>query len=111
LPTGFEYANLDALSPFRSETYADGEIILWWLTHLHEQDQVHPQCILTNEVVTYHSGRLLNTLYHLLWHDQVQMNWDAPFIWRGVFHPDARIWLKLETPEMPSFSPLIQEER
>ncbi len=111
LPTGYEYSNLDALAPFRGDTYGDEEIASWWLTQLQDQVQVHPQNILTHTTLTHHSGRLLNTLYHLLWHYQVQMNWKAPFIWRGAFHPDARIWLEVKTGPTLAFAQLVQEGR
>jgi hypothetical protein len=93
LPVGYEYANLDVLATFRANTYANEEIATWWLNQLQSRGPVHPQLILTEAPPIHTHGLLLNTLYHLLWHSRVQMVWDAPFIWRGSFHPDARIWL------------------
>lgn len=93
LPTGHEYANLDMLAPFRAGAYADEEIATWWVTQLERYAPVHPQTLLSHAPAVQANGLLLNTLYHLIWHDQVHIDWTAPFIWRGSFHLNARIWL------------------
>jgi hypothetical protein len=97
LPSGYEYANLDALAPFRADAYDDEAIRAWWIAQLQGRDRVHPQVILARAPAAYNSGQLLNTLYHLLWHNRLQMTWTAPFIWGGAFHLDACIWLAGET--------------
>jgi hypothetical protein len=100
LPSGYEYANLDTLATFRADSYDDEAISAWWVAQLHRQGRVHPRDVLTRAPAAYASGQLLNTLYHLLWHNRLQMAWAAPFIWRGAFHPDARIWLSEEAGQL-----------
>ena len=93
LPSGYEYANLDFLAAFRASTYADAESTAWWLEQLAAEEPVHPQSILAGTEADATAGSLLNGLYHLLWHGIIQMDWHRPLIWRGAFHPAARIWL------------------
>ncbi len=93
LPSGYEYANLDFLSAFRADAYKNAETEAWWLKQLAHCQPVHPSVILDQVEIGPATGFLLNSLYHLLWHDTVQMDWGRPFIWRGVFHSTARIWL------------------
>ena len=64
----------------------------WWLAQLAARGPVHPGQILAQAESTFDPGLLLDSLYHLLWHDAVQMDWQQPFLWRGAFHPAARIW-------------------
>lgn len=91
LPSGYEYLNLDFLSAFRGQTYADPEHRVWWLQQLGGQGPVSPRWVLAH--VDPASGARLNTLYYLLWHGAVQMDWQQPLLWRGDFHPAARLWL------------------
>ena len=93
LPTGYEYANLDFLAAFRAVDFSATDSRAWWLTHLPGQDEVHPAQILSQVKNDWQPGLLCNCLYHLLWHGEVQMNWQQPFIWRDRFHPHTRIWL------------------
>jgi hypothetical protein len=97
LPSGYEYANLDFLASFRASTYANAETAAWWLKQLTEQGQIHPRLILARTRSNLDAGPLLNSLYYLLWHGVIQMDWHQPFIWRGDFHPMARIWLPTTT--------------
>jgi hypothetical protein len=97
LPTGYEYANLDVLAPFRASIYAHGGLASWWLAQLRGYGQIHPQTILRQATTLDTGSQRLNTLYHLLWHNQVQMDWNTPFLWRGAFHPNTRIWLATQT--------------
>lgn len=92
LPSGYEYASLDFLSAFRVTSYADPASAAWWLDHLAGQGRIHPQVILAHADPD-RVGWLTSVLYHLLWHDRVQMDWQRPLLWRGDFHIDARIWL------------------
>jgi hypothetical protein len=93
LPAAFEYRNLDFLSAFRSQIHAAPEPIAWWLVQLKGQERVSPQKLLTNCRPSL-TGPVLNTLYHLLWHGVIQMDWHQPLLWRGDFHPGARVWLE-----------------
>ncbi len=93
LPSGYEYANLDFLAAFRANAYADAEATVWWLEQLAGEEQVHPRAVLAQAGSKLAAGPLLNGLYHLLWPGVVQMDWHQPFIWRGDFHPAARIWV------------------
>jgi hypothetical protein len=93
LPSGYYYANLDFLSPFRAQTYADAHLASWWLTHLSGSTPIQPQFLLSYAQPGLAHGLLLNTLYYLLWHDRVQMDWQRPLIWRGALHAAARVWL------------------
>lgn len=101
LPSGYEYANLDFLAAFRATTFATAESALWWRQKLHDQCPVHPRAVLAQVGANLATPLLLNSLYHLLWHDVVQMDWRQPFIWQGDFHPVARIWLATPTPDIP----------
>jgi hypothetical protein len=93
LPSGYEYTNLDFLAAFRADTYTNAEATSWWLEHLIGQEQVHPRSMLAQAESDLTAGSLLNSLYHLLWHSIIRMDWHQPFIWQGDFHPAARIWL------------------
>jgi hypothetical protein len=107
LPTGYYYANLDFLSPFRAQTYADAHLTSWWLTHLIGSEPIQPQFLLSRTQSGLAHGLLLNTLYHLLWHDRVQMDWQHPLIWRGALHAAAWVWL----PPATSFLAICAQER
>ena len=97
LPTGYEYANLDFLASFRAQTYFHQESVDWWLASLHEGETSAVQTALGQAPATLSPGILLNTLYHLLWHNQVEMDWQQPFMRRGVIHPAAAVWLPTGT--------------
>jgi hypothetical protein len=97
LPSGYYYANLDFLSPFRAQTYADAHLTSWWVTRLTGSAPIQPQFLLSCAQPGLAHGLLLNTLYHLLWHDWVQMDWQRPLIWRGALHAAARVWLPSAT--------------
>jgi hypothetical protein len=93
LPSGYEYANLDFLSSFRASTYTNADTTRWWLGQLAARERIHPRMVLINAGDNPAIGVLLNSLYHLLWHDFVQMDWQQPLIWQNDFHPAAHIWL------------------
>lgn len=93
LPVAHEYANLNCLAAFRAQIYASTELTAWWLEHLAGKESVHPRLVLAQVTAPLEVSQLLNTLYHLLWHDAVHMDWRQPFFWRDDFHPAARIWL------------------
>jgi len=99
LPTGYEYANLDFLAPFRAQTYVHQECVDWWLAYLHKGEKITMQMALAQAPDTLFPGILLNTLYHLLWHNRVQMDWQQPFMLRGAIHPSAAVWLPTRTPQ------------
>lgn len=92
LPSGYEYANLDILAAFRAQAYANEEIASWWINQLQRRGHIHPQTVLVHAPDWLSRGAWLNTLYHLLWHGRLQMDWHGPFVRKGVFHPAARIW-------------------
>ncbi len=93
LPAAYEYANLNCLSAFRAQVYASPEVTAWWKEQLAGKCPLHPQAVLTQAASPLGPGQLLDTLYHLLWHGAVQMDWRQPLFWRDDFHPAARIWL------------------
>ena len=93
LPLAHEYANLDCLSAFRAQTYANADLRAWWFERLAGKGPVHPGAVLVQAASDREPGLLLNNLYHLLWHGAVQMDWRQPFFWRGDFHSAARIWV------------------
>jgi len=101
LPSGYEYANLDFLAAFRATIYADAVMTAWWLRQLAQEKQAHPRSILDRAGSDLSAGPLLNSLYHLLWHSVIQMDWRQPFVWRSDFHPAARIWLSTADPAGP----------
>ena len=93
LPSGYEYSNLDFLSVFRAEAYADVEATTWWLGKLKGLGQVHPGLVLGQRKGNLGEDILLDSLYNLLWYGKVEMNWCQPFFWQGDFHPGVRIWV------------------
>jgi len=93
LPSGYEYASLDFLSAFRTQCYTDVESGYWWVGKLKGQGQVHPRFVINQIEQNLKADVLLNSLYHMLWYGEVEMNWRQPFFWHGDFHPQARIWL------------------
>lgn len=92
LPRGYEYANLDILSAFRVASYADPTLVAWWRQQVAVRGPAHPLVVLAQHAGAVDQGRFLSTLYHLLWHGQIQMDWRAPLFWRGAMHPAACIW-------------------
>lgn len=95
LPAGQLYANLDFLSAFRSSAHITDDTTCWWYDHLSACLPASPVELLARHARDHVRGNLLNTLYHLLWHDHIHMNWQQALIWRGEFHPAARIWLQM----------------
>ena len=93
LPSGCEYVSLDFLSAFRAKSYADVESTNWWLGELKGRGQVHPRLVVSQLGQDGKVNVLLNSLYHMLWHGEVEMNWGQPFFWQGDFHHQARVWL------------------
>ncbi len=93
LPSGYEYANLNFLAAFRAREYTNEACTQFWLEQLAGYERVHPRTALDQAQNGLPVGELLNALYHQLWHGVVQMDWHGPLIWRGDFHPAARIWL------------------
>jgi hypothetical protein len=93
LPSGYEYANLNFLAAFRASEYTSAACTQFWLEQLAGYEFVHPRTALDQVQTDLPVGELLNALYHQLWHGVVQMDWQRPFIWKGDFHPAARIWL------------------
>lgn len=93
LPSGFEYASLDFLSAFRVKCYGDVESEVWWMGKLKGQEPIHPRLVISQIEPDMKVNGLLNSLYHMLWYSEVEMNWHEPFFWQGDFHPRARIWL------------------
>lgn len=98
LPSGALYANLDLLSAFRATSHADAARVAWWHTHLAGRGAVSPLAILATVPSGATPGSLLNTLYHLLWHGQIQMDWHRPLFWRGTLNPVAQVWVTTPVP-------------
>ena len=92
LPHGYAYANLDILSAFRSASYADPAAVSWWLQQVRLRGPAHPHALLPYSIGATDQGRFLSTLYHLVWQDQIQMDWQRPLFWRGAVHPAACVW-------------------
>ena len=101
LPSGYEYADLEFLSAFRAQTHITAQITAWWINQLAGRACIHPRVVLSLPDVNLPTGLLLNGLYHLLWHGVVVTDWRQPVLWRGDFHPKARLWLP-DTPMMDS---------
>jgi hypothetical protein len=99
LPSGYEYTNLDFLAAFRASIYADAESTTWWLEQLTGKESVHPRAVIARrDESKLAAPTLLNALYHLLWHNVIQMDWHQSFIWHGDFHATARVWLPTTVP-------------
>jgi hypothetical protein len=92
LPHGYAYANLDILSAFRVASYADPDVVSWWLQQVRSRGPAHPLTFLPQHTAAADQGRVLSTLYHLVWHDQIQMDWQRPLFWHGALHPAACVW-------------------
>jgi hypothetical protein len=94
LPAGYEYANLDFLSAFRSHVFINPDIEAWWRTQLTDQGHTQLTTILAQgeETSALPTRALLTGLYHLVWHGQVGMDWNQPLISRGSIHRSARVW-------------------
>lgn len=92
LPAGAHYANLDLLSAFRATCHTDATRAAWWRTHLVGGQAVFPRRLLATDAGSAAPGPLLNTLYHLLWHGQIAMDWQHPLFWRGTLNPTAQVW-------------------
>ena len=92
LPHGYAYANLDILSAFRVASYANPAVVSWWLQQVTDRGPAHPHALLPQSIGATDQGRCLSTLYHLLWHDRIQMDWQRPLFWRGTLHPAACVW-------------------
>lgn len=93
LPSGYEYANLNFLAAFRAHAYTSAACTQFWVEQLACCESMHPRIAIDQAQTELPVGKLLNALYHQLWHGIVQMDWHRPFIWQGDFHPAARIWL------------------
>lgn len=95
LPQGSELANLLALWAYRPTRYHDVSVHNAIRTRLagHEQAlyplvmDIHHQ---SGQVVPHIAG----CLYHLLWHDVVQMDWSQLLFQDAVPRPEARLWVK-----------------
>jgi len=92
LPRGYAYANLDILSAFRVASYADPALVSWWLQQVRSCGPAHPPALLPQRSGAVDQGRFLSALYHLLWHGQIEMDWQRPLFWRGTLHPAACVW-------------------
>jgi len=93
LPSDWEYASLDFLSAFRTQCYADIESANWWLEKLKGRGQIHPKLVLSQLEPGMKVNVLITSLYYMLWHGEIEMNWRQPFFWQGDFHLGASIWL------------------
>lgn len=96
LPAGVQAANLACLAPYRASVHAATSP--WWLTRLRDGEPQHPLAALDGVTPVPMAGRLLVGLYHLLWHDRVQMDWQRPLLTRGGVDPAARVWLAAPVP-------------
>ncbi len=108
LPAGYEYANLDFLAPFRAQMYVRPSSVTWWLSYLARREKSTVLAAMTQAPAGLAPGILLNTLYHLLWHGQIQMDWQQPFMRQGAIHSAAVVWLPSDAPQ-PSLAKVARE--
>lgn len=100
LPSGYAYSNLSFLAAYRAHIYADATTTAWWVARLTGGAPVYLRAVLNVAAadLAVPRGLLLTGLYHLLWTDVVQMDWQCPLISGSDIHPTARLWLP--TPEV-----------
>ena len=94
LPQGSELANLLALWGYRPSRYADPVIRHALFTALDKGEQrLYPLVMSLSEECTTTPIQVAVCLYHLLWHDQIGMDWQRLLFQDAVPQADTRLWL------------------
>lgn len=95
LPQGSELANLLALWAYRATRYHDLHVTDALCTRLADEKQtLYPLVMDIHRQSGLAISQIACCLYHLLWHDVVQINWHDLLFQDGVPNPEAVLWLK-----------------
>lgn len=95
LPQGSELANLLALWAYRVTSYYDPQVTNAICARLVDGRQtLYPLVMDIHRQSGLAISQIACCLYHLLWHDVVQMNWHNLLFQDGVPSPEAVLWLK-----------------
>lgn len=94
LPRGSELANLLALWGYRPGRYADPVIRRAVFTTLAAgEQQLYPLVMCLSAACEAAPVQVAVCLYHLLWHDQIGMDWQRLLFQDAVPQADTRLWL------------------
>lgn len=94
LPQGSELANLLALWGYRPSRYTDPVIRRALFTALKTGEQrLYPLVMSLSAEHQTAPVRVATCLYHLLWHDQIGMDWQRLLFQDAVPQADTRLWL------------------
>lgn len=94
LPQGSELANLLALWGYRPSRYADPVIRRAVFTALKTGEQrLYPLVMSLSAACETAPVQVAVCLYHLLWHDQIGMDWQRLLFQDAVPQADTRLWL------------------
>jgi hypothetical protein len=95
LPQGSELANLLALWAYRATRYHDPYMTKALCARLADEKQtLYPLVMDIHHQNGLTVSQIACCLYHLLWHDVVQMDWHVLLFQDGVPNPEMRLWLK-----------------
>jgi hypothetical protein len=95
LPQGSELANLLALWAYRATRYQEPQVTNALCTRLSDNRQrLYALVMDIQRQSGLSSSRIAGCLYHLLWHDVVQMDWHKLLFQAGVPNPETVLWLK-----------------
>jgi len=95
LPQGSELANLLALWAYRPTRHGDLRVQGAFCHLLADSDQqLYPLVMRLHRQSGQSVAQIACCLYHLLWHDVVQMDWRDLLFQDGVPNPEAVLWLK-----------------
>jgi hypothetical protein len=94
LPQRSELANLLALWGYRPSRYADPHIRHALFAALEAGEEcLHPLVMRVSATCGAAPVEVAICLYHLLWHDQIGMDWQRLLFEDAVPQPDTRLWL------------------
>lgn len=95
LPQGSELANLLALWAYRPTRYHDVPVQNAICTRLADHEQaLYPLVMAIHQQSGRDIPHVACCLYHLLWHDVIQMDWDRLLFQDAVPNPETQLWLK-----------------
>lgn len=95
LPQGSELANLLVLWAYRATRYHEPQVTNAICARLADGRQtLYPLVMDIHRQSGLAISQIACCLYHLLWHDVVQMTWHILLFQDGVPNPEARLWLK-----------------
>jgi hypothetical protein len=96
LPSGFELENLVVFSVFEATCNFDEERANFWREKLRGQGKVSLMPILYDLEANPDKDLFRNTLYYMIWHGEIQIDWKRQFFWRGGLHTKIKVWIPEE---------------